>query len=309
VPAGARLSLDSWRRRLRVAREGGDPTQAPLEAPWALLPLRLTQVTAALGYFFSGASKLANAGVGWANGYTLQGIMLEYDSPWSETFAAHVGLCAAMSVGLLVVQTSFPLIFAHSALRWVYVPLAVVFHLLAMQTMATGTFLTLWFTLAAFVDLERVPGFLRRNVLEAPLARGVAWAATLAVLALGVVRLYTLEMPGWTCLLGWPLVVTLLLGARREKLVLRWNRRDARVRRLVASLGALDWSGRLCLVAVDEGTLAARERLGGERTGREALALAARELPLVVAWMPWRLRGPAFPARVAARTGAGGERP
>ena len=43
-----------------------------------------------------------------------------------------------MSVGLLLVQISFPLIFLHPHLRWFYVPAATAFHLLAWKTMQTG---------------------------------------------------------------------------------------------------------------------------------------------------------------------------
>ena len=151
--------MDSLRARLRAARSGTD-FAPPDTAPWARLPILVTQITAALGYFFAGATKLTLAGPGWANGYTLQGIMLEYRSAWSGFFEDKLALCVLMSAGMLFVQVTFPLVFASPWLRWFYVPMGIVFHLMAMQTMATGPFLTLWFALIAFVPAERVPAFL-----------------------------------------------------------------------------------------------------------------------------------------------------
>jgi predicted DCC family thiol-disulfide oxidoreductase YuxK len=165
APAGARLSIDALLARIRRTRRGGDPAEAPETAPWAALPWRLTQWTAAIGYFFAGASKVAIGGIHWANGYTLQGTMLEFNSPWTATFAQSVLLCQLMSVGLLVVQATFPLVFAWRPLRWFYVPMGAVFHLLSWMTMATGPFVSLWFTLVSFVELDRVPAFVKRHVL------------------------------------------------------------------------------------------------------------------------------------------------
>jgi hypothetical protein len=54
-----------------------------------------------------------------------------------------------------VVQATFPLVFAWRPLRWFYVPMGAVFHLLSWMTMATGPFVSLWFTLVSFVELDR----------------------------------------------------------------------------------------------------------------------------------------------------------
>ena len=185
TPAGERLSLDSLVARIRASLAGRSP-ERPTEAPYAALALRLTMITGALGYFFAGASKLVIAGVGWMNGYTLQGIMLEYRSDWSEPLSDDLLLLQLMSVGLILVQGSFPIALFWKASRWFYVPMGVVFHLMAMKTMATGPFLTLWFTLAAFLPLERIP-----DVLDAGLSRGrslvrVLFAATFAAVSWGI---------------------------------------------------------------------------------------------------------------------------
>ncbi len=244
-PVGARLSVDSLLRRLRAAKAGGDPLTRPETAEWAALPIRFTQITAALGYFFAGATKLVLAGPGWANGYTLQGIMLEYNSPWSEALASNILVLTVMSAGLLFVQVSFPLVFVPG-LRWFYVPMAIVFHLMAMQTMATGSFITLWFTLACFVDLERVPAFLSRTVASGPFWRRIAVGGALVGFAWLTFQLYFKHVPLWLALPLVPLAVTCLLGLLPQlKREIRFDPRDAAARRRVAWLDAFDGSNRL----------------------------------------------------------------
>ena len=296
APVGARLSIDSLLRRLRQARSGGDPLAVPERAPWAKLPLLVTQITAALGYFFSGASKLVIGGWDWANGYTLQGIMLEYPSPWTEAMVGNVFLCRLMSFGLVFVQASFPLVFlpitwrgTKRALRWFYLPMAVLFHLLAMQTMATGPFITLWFTLVAFVELEKVPAFLRRNLLGGPLPLRIVW--TLAVLgaSVGTALLYTRFMPRWFLLVLLPVAATAVSAwLRRDRLAVRFDPGDARARVRVAWLSAFDWAGRLRFEPKG-GTPAGLEVRGGggPLVGHGGLAAARSELPLVRLVLPW----------------------
>ena len=205
-PVGARLSLDAVLRRLA----GRD---LPAVAPWAALPLRFTQVTAAIGYFFAGASKLAIGGFSWLNGYSLQGILLHFHGEWSAFFASHVDLCRVMSIGLVFVQTTFLLAVFVPVLRWFYVPAAASFHLMTWKTMDTGPYLTLWFTLAAFVPLEQVPGFIRAHVTRGPVAARIAWSAALGGSVFVVASVYLSNFPPWAKVLGWIAAIGLALAA------------------------------------------------------------------------------------------------
>lgn len=293
APVGARLSLDSLRARLRRARAGGDPTAAPERGAWAALPLRITMVSLALGYFFSGATKIAISGLGWANGYTLQGIMLEYRSPWSDLLSERVWLCQLMQAGLLFAQASFPLVFLAPLLRWFYVPMAVLFHLLAMQTMATGPFITLWFMLAAFVPLERVPAFLGRNIARGSWLRRLVVGGALAALSWTALALYFRFMPKWMLFLLLPLGLALFLGCvSRWKLEVAFDPASAAARRAVALLDALDWSGRLAFVPDPGGpSFRARTATGRELVGRAAWRAALRRTPLGLPFS-WLARAP-----------------
>jgi hypothetical protein len=183
APSGARVSLDALLARLRGRA-------LPDTAAWAALPWRFTQVTAALGYFFAGASKLAIGGWTWLNGYSLQAIMLHCHGDWTPFFARSVLACRVMSLGLVLVQATFPIALFWKRSRWFYVPAAVSFHLLTWKTMDTGPYLTLLFTLASFVPLDQVPAFVRAHVTRGPIPGRVAWAAGIAAAAWFVAWLY-----------------------------------------------------------------------------------------------------------------------
>ncbi|MEM7311180.1 MAG: hypothetical protein AAF682_31220 [Planctomycetota bacterium] len=286
-PVGGRLSVDSMLRRMRAARSSGAGYLAPPDAgAWAGLPLRLTQISAALGYFFAGATKLVLAGPGWADGYTLQAIMLEYKSAWSGVLADQVALCALMSVGLLFVQVSFPLVFLTPLLRWFYVPMAVVFHLVAMQTMATGPFLTLWFTLVCFIPAERVPAWFDRTLAGGPAWRRIAVGAMLVAFAALTFDLYFAQVPVWLAatLVPAALAVGLRLRGRAPEDV-RFDPDQPSARRAVALLDAADWAGRLRFV---EAPGAADGLTACGVSGRAAWRRAAARTPflLPLAFLP-----------------------
>ena len=305
APVGARLSLDSLIARVRRARRGEDPLAVPERAPWGALPWRLTQITVAIGYFFAGSSKIAIGGLGWANGYTLQGTMLEFNAPWTATFTHSVVLCALMSVGLLVVQASFPLVFLSEKLRWFYVPMASLFHLLSWKTMSTGPYLTLWFTMACFVRLERVPAFVFARLTEGRLATRVLWAIATAGAAWLVAGLYFARFPAWLALVLVPLAIAVILGCSpRLSLDVVYDGGCGVCKTTVAWLASLDWSRRLAFVDLnrwDEVSARHREldaeacrrdmhaidRAGLVARGYDAYRAIAWRLPLCVPIAPF----------------------
>jgi predicted DCC family thiol-disulfide oxidoreductase YuxK len=248
-PVGARLSIDAWMARIRRTRRGADPAFAPERAPCAALPWRLVQVTIAIGYFFSGASKLAIGGPTWANGFTLQGTLLEFNSPWTATFARSAWLCQWMSIGLLFVQITFPLVFVSRRLRWFYVPMGVVFHVFAWQTMATGTFANLWFTLASFIALDRVPGFVHRRSTRGAALWRAAWVVLATAAAGFVVWIYTANFEHAFEWVFAPIAASIAIAAwPRSKLHVIYDGGCGVCRTAIACVKGLDWSRRLELV-------------------------------------------------------------
>lgn len=207
APVGARLSLDAvlthfWRTR----RGGGPPGPAPTTHTLAHVPILLAQLTLSIGYGFSGATKLAVRGLDWGNGYTLMGILMHYSTEWSGLLSRNVELCRFLSFGTLFVQTTFPLVLLFPALRWFYLPSAVLFHLATWKTMDTGPYMTLWFLLIAFLPLERIPGWLRAALWSGSRLRAAFALFVTVAPALLVLRILFFYLPLWTLLLLVPLL-------------------------------------------------------------------------------------------------------
>jgi hypothetical protein len=122
---GAAVSLDAVLHRWWRRRRGAPPAE-PAGAPLAVsgMPLALAQVTLAIGYCAAGLAKVILGGPEWFNGYTLQGIMLGHDGDWSRAFAGSVFWCQVQSVGVVLVQAAFPLVFVWPASRWFFLPAA-----------------------------------------------------------------------------------------------------------------------------------------------------------------------------------------
>lgn len=313
-PCGARLSVDALLARVKRAARGGDPAWAPESSPFAGWAIRFTQVTIAIGYFFSGASKLAIAGIEWMNGYTLQAIMLGTEAPWAGLFSRSVALSAVLSAGLLLIQVTFPLVFLHPALRWIYVPGALIFHLAAWKTMGTGTFFTLWGTLVCFLPLEKVPSWLGRALTEGPLLRRAAAGLLLALATLGMLDLYFLKISRLFALLFLPLAAAglfALLPGARVTLAFDGGRRACR--RLAALVCALDWGHRVRLAELPPAApgsgecaagLSVADARGRAATGFEAWRVLAWRLPLLV-WIAPLLSLVPLPVRARAPKAAG----
>jgi hypothetical protein len=152
---GAALSLDAlWRRRLVRPEAAGHYVRGT--------PIRIAQVTLAIGYCGAGLSKLLLGGVTWFNGYTLQGIMLGHDGYLSRVVGQSPWLCQIQSVAVVAVQVLFPLVLVWPRSRWFFLPAAMGFHLMTWMTMDTGPYMRVWLMLFAFVSLERLPAALHR---------------------------------------------------------------------------------------------------------------------------------------------------
>lgn len=173
------LVADRW--RARRGRLQGPSRPLPTVAA---APLRLTQVTIALGYFGAGMAKLLLGGPDWFNGYTLQGIMLGHDAVLSRTMAQSVLLCQLQSVGLVSVQVAFPAVLRWPRLGWLLLPAATGFHLMTWLTMDTGPYLRLWLLLFVFVPMERIPAAMRRWLRGGGLPAVLAAAAAIGLPAL-----------------------------------------------------------------------------------------------------------------------------
>lgn len=212
---GAAVSLDAvlrrWRRR---------PAEPPLVSG---MPIVLTQVTLAIGYCGAGLAKVVLGGPEWFNGYTLQGIMLGHDGEWSRAFAGSVLACQLQSIGVVLVQVAFPLVFVWPRSRWFFLPAAMAFHLMTWMTMDTGPYLRVWMLLFAFVPMERIPEALLRWLRGGWLSAAVA---LLAIACFAAIVFVSSDHDGNTWLTDSAGVV-LLAG-------FAWHERKARAARAAA---------------------------------------------------------------------------
>ena len=197
-PCGARVSVDALIRRWR-----GKST--PERSDLATWPLRLVQVSVALAYLFAGGSKILISGFEWMNGYTLQAIMSNEVDPMARAIADNVVVAQVASIAVITLQATFPLVFLHRHLRWIYVPGTVAFHLGAWVTMNPGPYYTLWLTTTAtFFRIDRVPSVLRANWRAGHRVRGAVQTA--ALIAFGALCI-------WIMIGGNPPVLRYLLVA------------------------------------------------------------------------------------------------
>lgn len=133
-PAGRVLSLDSLLRRRRLGASACVPllTYSGEFAGW---PVRFVQCLFPLVYISAAVAKIAynHYTLDWANGYTLQYYLIQdyirKDIPlamWASQF--HVLIFLSQFV-ILTYQCTYWLVVPWPRLRWIYLPLGLVFHL------------------------------------------------------------------------------------------------------------------------------------------------------------------------------------
>jgi hypothetical protein len=212
-PCGKKLSVDAWIAR-RFHPGPGPCAAICRDSAFAAWPLAFIRWTIAAGYFFAGASKLALGGTAWLNGFTLQGLMHASNAPWAPALADSPAANTVYSIGLLATQIGFPLVLVAKWTRWFFLPMAVVFHVLAAMTLGTGPYDTLWALLVVFLPIERIPNMLLVGARNRPIVGGL-----IAVVAVGLVATYAVyirerHMSIVQCLTIVP-VIALIRRARR----------------------------------------------------------------------------------------------
>jgi hypothetical protein len=114
-------------------------------------PIQFVRVQIALVYFLAGYAKLVLTGPIWADGASLQHYLILRGQPIGYWLAAQPLLCAALSTVTFAWELSFPLVLRWPRLRWVYIPTAVVFHLVSQHVLSVG-FMYFWPFLLVYVD-------------------------------------------------------------------------------------------------------------------------------------------------------------
>ena len=148
-PAGAVLSVDDLRRRLKSAstNQRFSPFQISEEhSPFAGWPILLMIAILGLAYLSGFYNKLLHSGLDWANGYTLQMALLRDDLRWGREngigtwLAQFHTLLAFLQYVVLVFQATFLLVLAFPRLSFVYFPIGLGFHAVIFVTLGADFF-------------------------------------------------------------------------------------------------------------------------------------------------------------------------
>ncbi len=127
--------VDFWTLK-RWFQKRTAPPVAPMIPQW---PVRLIQLAIIAAYFGAGYVRFLTSGWSWADGHTLQGILI-YKHLLNESkigwwLASDTGLCKLLSVGTFAFELSFLAVLFLRRGRWGYILGGIVFHIFILLTM------------------------------------------------------------------------------------------------------------------------------------------------------------------------------
>jgi predicted DCC family thiol-disulfide oxidoreductase YuxK len=163
-PAGAVLSVDDLRRRIKLALTKRQFVHFNLldeSSALARWPLLLVQWLFALIYLSAAISKVGSSGLEWVNGYTLQYYLLQDGLRWESHVGVWLGqhhtLVWLLSWLTILFEGTFFSVLIFPPLAWIYIPLGVAFHTGIYVTMRAPFFyyLPLYVVFIPWVSLAR----------------------------------------------------------------------------------------------------------------------------------------------------------
>lgn len=132
-PCGKVLSVDSLLRKPRTVEVPPGLSLLDYRGPHAGWPIKLIQWFFPLMYWSAFFGKV-RVGLDWANGYTLQYYMV-HDSlrkgglELAMWLSSHHDMILWAQVVILIFQATFFLVIPFPRLRWIFLPIGVLFHL------------------------------------------------------------------------------------------------------------------------------------------------------------------------------------
>ena len=135
-----------------ITRKGGGTSSH--EETTAAWPLLLIKITVCSVFFSAGIAKL-RSGIAWADGYTLQAYLLETNgySSITQFFIDRLWLCRLLSSLVLAFELLCPLVLFFPRWEWLFVVMAIFFHLGTTYLLQLRGFLT-FFLLGYFAFLS-----------------------------------------------------------------------------------------------------------------------------------------------------------
>lgn len=131
-PCGKVFSVDSYIGRL-MSKGCGEVRILDYTSPFAGWPIKLLMILFALIYLSAITSKMMHGGVEWINGITLQFYLvqdgLRWDSGLGIWLAQYHEFIFLVQIVVVFFQVTFFLIIFFPKLRWVYLPVGLLFHI------------------------------------------------------------------------------------------------------------------------------------------------------------------------------------
>jgi hypothetical protein len=152
-PAGKDLSVDDYRKRVLSVTNGLRDYLSGLgekRSEFAQWPLLFISALFGIIYLDAGLSKVAESGLDWANGYTLQYYLAQDALRWGSNLglwlSQHHTLVEIMSWGALLFELTFFLVVIYPRLAFLYIPAGIAMHIVIYFTMSAPffTFISLY---------------------------------------------------------------------------------------------------------------------------------------------------------------------
>ena len=241
-PCGGALSVDALLKWMRgsAERRGFRRDAAPVTSPYARWPLRLIGIILCLVYFFCGLTKLRIGGLAWMNGDTLAYWLLQdadiYSIQLPLIVARFPTLLKALSVFVVVMEITFPVILFVPRLVWLYLPAGLGFHLGSHALMNTH-FIWWWFTYMVFIDWDGLASWLKARfaIGSRPASVGVIYdgACPLCIRSMAAVAaLDWLRRIGYLNLMDWTAISDNYPGLDKKACIDEMHVIDTRTRKV-----------------------------------------------------------------------------
>lgn len=159
-PCGRVLSVDA---RMGKGVNGlvDSPTASSTHSPFAYWPILLLQIFFSLMYLSAVIWK-HKSGFGWTNGFTLQAYLVQdgirKDSPLALWLSQFHYFIYALQLVVVAFQATFFLIIFFPKLRWIYIPLGLVFHIGILLTLTAPFYhwIALYFGFIPWSNLREI---------------------------------------------------------------------------------------------------------------------------------------------------------
>lgn len=162
APAIDRWGISAWWASGR--RWQPHPKRGDVIPQW---PYQTIKALLVLAYFGAGWCKVVEVGFLWADGYSMQGFLLEkyllHDNSIALWLSHFYGLCLVLGAVTLLLELTFPIILFFPRLNWIYLPMGIGLHLGIYFTMSISFFKVFVPVYLIFLNLPSLYKFLGKT--------------------------------------------------------------------------------------------------------------------------------------------------